>query len=52
MQFNLEELKYLQEVLEQATSYTQARGEQVNHPSVSHQQILNKIKEKIYKLTS
>ena len=34
MQLNLEELNYLQEVLEQATQYTKARGEQVEHPSV------------------
>tara|TARA_B100002019_G_scaffold84378_1_gene72803 strand:- start:1418 stop:1639 length:222 start_codon:yes stop_codon:yes gene_type:complete len=52
MTFNLEELKYLQEVLEQATQYTKARGEQVEHPSVSHDKILNKIKEKIHKLTA
>ena len=52
MQLNLEELNYLQEVLEQATQYTKARGEQVEHPSVSHNTILNKIKQEIHKISS
>ena len=52
MQLNLEELNYLQEVLEQATQYRKARGEQVEHPSVSHNTILNKIKQEIHKISS
>lgn len=52
MQLNLEELNYLQEVLEQATQYTKARGEQVEHPTVSHQRILDKIKQEIHKISS
>ena len=52
MQLNLEELNYLQEVLEQATQYTKARGEQVEHPSVSHDELLNKIKQEIHKISS
>ena len=52
MQLNLEELNYLQEVLEQATQYTKARGEQVEHPSVSHDELLNKIKQQIHKISS
>ena len=52
MQLNLEELNYLQEVLEQATQYPKARGEQVEHPTVSHQRILDKIKQEIHKISS
>jgi hypothetical protein len=52
MQFNLEELKYLQSILNQSSSYAKARGEQVDHPSVSHQHIIQKIEYKIHKLSS
>ena len=52
MQLNLEELNYLQEVLEQATQYTKARGEQAEHPSVSHDELLTKIKQQIHKISS
>ena len=52
MQLNLEELNYLQEVLEQATQYTKARGEQVEHPSVSHNKLLTKIKQEIHRISS
>jgi hypothetical protein len=50
MNFNSEELKYLYYVLSTTSSYTIARGEQIDHPTVKHQQLQQKIKEQIDKI--
>jgi len=50
MNFTSEELKYLYQVLSTTSSYTIARGEQIDHPSVNHQQLQQKIKEQIDKI--
>ena len=50
MNFTPEELKYLSHVLSAASSYTIARGEQIDHPTVNHQQLQQKIKEQIGKI--
>ena len=50
MNFTSEELKYLYRVLSTTSSYTIARGEQIDHPSVNHQQLQQKIKEQIGKI--
>ena len=50
MHFTLDELKYLQNVLSVTSSYTIARGEQIDHPTVKHQQLKQKIKEQIDKI--
>ena len=51
MHFTLDELKYLQNVLSVASSYTIARGEQIEHPSVKHKEIQEKIHNEIIRLT-
>ena len=50
MNFTSEELKYLYNVLSTASSYTIARGEQIDHPTVNHKQLQQKIKEQIEKI--
>ena len=50
MNFTSEELKYLYRVLSTTSSYTIARGEQIDHPSVNHKQLQQKIKEQIDKI--
>jgi hypothetical protein len=50
MNFTSEELKYLYHVLSTASSYTIARGEQIDHPTVNHKQLQQKIKEQIEKI--
>lgn len=50
MNFTPQELKYLNYVLSCATNYTIARGEQIDHPTVNHQQLKQKIKEQIEKI--
>ena len=50
MNFSSEELKYLCHVLSTTSSYIIARGEQIDHPSVNHQQLQQKIKEQIDKI--
>ena len=50
MNFNAEELKYLQHVLRSTSSYTIARGEQIYHPTVKHQQLQQKIEEQLGKI--
>ena len=52
MTFSPEELKYLKHVLSAASSYTIARGEQIDHPSVKHDAIMQKIKDHIALLHS
>mgnify|MGYP003116324016 CR=1 FL=1 len=44
MNLTSEELKYLYHVLSTTSSYTIARGEQIDHPSVKHDVIVQKIK--------
>ena len=51
MHFTLDELKYLQNVLSVGGSYTIARGEQIEHPSVKHKEIQEKIHNEIIRLT-
>ena len=50
MNFTSEELKYLHHVLSTTSSYTIARGEQIDHPTVKHQQLQQKIKEQLGKI--
>ena len=50
MNFTSEELKYLYRVLSTTTSYTIAGGEQIDHPTVKHQQLQQKIKEQLGKI--
>ena len=50
MNLTSEELKYLYHVLSTTSSYTIARGEQIDHPSVKHQQLQQKIKEQLDKI--
>ncbi len=47
MNLTLEELKYLSTVLERASSYTVARAEQIDHPSMQHKVVEQKIKSLI-----
>lgn len=51
MNFTPQELKYLNYVLSCATNYTIARGEQIEHPSVKHKEIQEKIHNEIIRLT-
>ena len=44
MNFTSEELKYLYRVLSTTSSYTIARGEQIDHPTVKHSELMDKIK--------
>ena len=50
MNFTPEELKYLKHVLSAASSYTIARGEQIDFPTVNHKQLMNKIEDQIGKI--
>ena len=50
MNFTSEELKYLNHVLSCTSSYTIARGEQIDTPSVSHKKLMRKINDYINKL--
>ena len=52
MNFTSEELKYLNRVLECASSYTIARAEQFDFVSVSHKKLQQKIKDKIHRMCS
>ena len=49
--FTLQELKYLQHVMEVTSTYTIAKGEQLDYPGVKHKQLQNKIYSKITRLT-
>ena len=44
MNFNAEELKYLNYVLHRTSSYTIAQGRESVAPSVDHYKLMNKIK--------
>ena len=50
MNFSSEELKYLNYVLSTTSSYTIARGEQIDHPSVNHKKLQQKITEQLDKI--
>lgn len=50
MNFTSEELKYLHHVLSTTSSYTIARGEQIDHPTVKHQKLQQKIQEQLDKI--
>ena len=50
MNFTSEELKYLYRVLSTTSSYTIARGEQIDFPTVNHKQLLNKIEDQLGKI--
>jgi len=47
MNLTLEELKYIATVLERASSYTTARAEQIDHPSIRHKEVDQKIRSLI-----
>lgn len=48
--FTPEELKYLKEILGQASSYAVAKGEQIDHPSVKHKTIIQKIDDLLLRM--
>lgn len=48
--FTSEELKYLKEILGQASSYAIAKGEQIDHPSVKHKTIIQKIDDLLLRM--
>lgn len=50
MKLTSEELKYLLTVLETTDSFTRARGEQIDHPTVKHEMIERKVQEQIRRL--
>ena len=50
MQLSPDEVKYLIQVLSQASSYTIARGEQIDFPGTKHQKLLQKFKDEDLKL--
>tara|TARA_Y100000401_G_scaffold117517_1_gene126791 strand:- start:1857 stop:2018 length:162 start_codon:yes stop_codon:yes gene_type:complete len=50
MNFSSEELKYLHYVLSTTSSYIVARGEQIDHPSVNHKKLQQKIIEQLGKI--
>ncbi len=50
MNFTSEELKYLDRLLHCASSYTIARGEQIDHPTVKHKELQQKIKNQLQRL--
>jgi hypothetical protein len=50
MQLSPDEVKYLIQVLNQASSYTIARGEQIDFPGTKHQKLLQKFKDEDLKL--
>ena len=49
--FTLEELKYLEHVLNQTSNYTIAQGEQIKFTSVTHKKVKSKVQEYIHRLT-
>lgn len=49
--FTVDELRYLEIVLSVASSFTIARNEQIDIPSVKHKELQNKIKNKITQMT-
>ena len=48
--FTPEELKYLKEILGQVSSYAIAKGEQIDHPSVKHKTIIQKIDDLLLRM--
>ena len=50
MRLTPEELKYLKAVLERTSSYTIARGEQIDHPGLSHKKLQNKVENAIARM--
>ena len=50
MNFSSEELKYLNYVLSTTSSYTIARGEQIDFSTVNHKQLMNKIEDQLGKI--
>ena len=50
MPFNKQELEYILTVLQRTSSYTTARAEQIDYPSVSHKELEQKVEELIYRL--
>ena len=48
MNFTTDELEYLQRVLSVTSSYTIARAEQIDLPTVNHKKLEQKIKDVIY----
>jgi hypothetical protein len=47
MRFSPSELKYLKQVLECTNTFTTAKAEQVDLPSVNHKNLVNKIQTEI-----
>lgn len=52
MNFTLQELQYIVTVLNRTSSYTIARGEQIDYPTVNHKQLTNKVKQIIHRYTT
>ena len=50
MNLTSEELKYLHHVLSTTSSYTIARGEQIDFSTVNHKQLMNKIEDQLGKI--
>ena len=50
LKLDSEELKYLLTVLDRTSSYTRARGEQIDHPTVKHQRIERKVQDQLRRL--
>lgn len=50
MKLSPQELKYLKVVLERTTSYTIARGEQIDYPGLSHKKLQNKVENAIARM--
>jgi hypothetical protein len=50
MNLDSEELKYLLTVLGRTSSFTRARGEQIDHPTIKHQLIERKVQDQLRRL--
>jgi hypothetical protein len=51
MNFTLQELQYIVTVLNRTSSYTIARGEQIDYPTINHKQLTTKVKQIIHRYT-
>ena len=49
--FTLQELQYIKTVLDRTSSYTIARGEQIDYPTINHKQLTTKVKQIIHRYT-
>ena len=51
MNFTLQELQYIKTVLDRTSSYTIARGEQIDYPTINHSRLTTKVKQIIHRYT-